>query len=235
MALSDDLLALVDALDRAELDVQYLLDVLDDIIADKPSGKASEEQNDEESTLIEIQQLVRLVVQAKQEASFKIAPSLIEMLREVIDGRHLDRYFTIQALTSIPGVTTRWTKLANLGFAKSPGDKVARYIQQAVGCYLYGMYDAAASLCRSVLEFSLRERLGSTGVLAAEARTELERLIDFCARSRVLTPDGQLKSHLIRRRGNGSIHGEGCDEPSALLQLLDTREVLVQVYGQTQG
>jgi hypothetical protein len=232
MALSADLLELVKALDRADLNVRYLIGHLDDVIDLDPPYETHAEQREAEDTTIEIRQLAELVVQAKREATFRIAPSTIEMLREIVAERHLDEYFTIQALTTIPGVTTRWKKLADLGFAKSPGDRVARYIRQAVSCYLYGMYDAAAALCRTVLEFSLRERLGPVGALAAEVRSELGRLIDFCAASKVITAEVQQKAHRIRKRGNGAIHSESCDEPRALTQLLETQDVLVHLYGE---
>jgi hypothetical protein len=232
VALSGDLLELLKTLDRAELDIQYLIGHLNDLIAIDPPHQTAEEQRDAEDTTIEIQELVKLVVRAKQEATFRISPSTIATLREFVSESHLDEYFTVQALTSIGGVTGRWTTLSHLGFAKSPGERVAASLRQAVGCYLYGMHDAAAVLCRTVLEFALRDRLGRVGDQAEEVRTDLENLIGFCARAKVISPEVRQYADRIRKLGNGAVHTGSCDEPRALRQLLDTREVLAHLYGE---
>lgn len=232
MALSAELLELLKALERSLMPVQYLVDHLDDIRADDPPYKSSAEEQEAEETTVKVQELVRMVVQAKQEPAYTMAPSVIQMLSELVKEPHLDEYFTVEALTNVPGITARWAKLSNLGFAKSPGDKIARYLRQAVSCYLYGMYDASAVLCRAVLEFALRERLGPIGEKAAEAKTELRFLIDACATKwRVISGLVQQKAHAIRNRGNGSIHSGSADDAKALAQLLDTRDVLVELYG----
>lgn len=232
MALSTELLELLKVLDRSPVSVSYLIDHLGDMIADDPPHESSREQRDAEETTIEIQKLVELVVRAKQEPGFRVSSSTIAVLRTLISESHLDEYFTLQALTSIAGVTHRWQTLAHLGFANSPGKTVAGYLRQAVGCYLYGMYDAAAVLCRTALEFALRERLGSVGLMSGQIRTELERLIEFCAKSRLLTPDIRGKADRVRKLGNGAIHTSSCGERKALGQLLDTREVLAHLYGE---
>jgi hypothetical protein len=235
VALSADLLQLLEALDRSELTVKYLIGHLDDVIDDDPPYATPEEQREAEDTSIEIRKLAEMVVQAKQEPTFTMAPSVSEMMREFIADGHLNECFTIQALASIPAVTMRWKKLTDLGFAKAPGSKVAHYLRQAIDCYLYGIYDAAAALCRTVLEFALRERLGRVGTLAQEARTELEPLIGFCAISNVLSSEAKERAHDIRRRGNGAIHTGTCDEETALRQLLQTRDVLAHLYGEATG
>lgn len=216
MDLSQDLLELLKAPDRAELTVQYLVGHLDDVTEDDPPHDSPDAKQEADDTTIEIRQLAEYIVQAKQDPGFRIAPAAIDSLRELVPDRYLDEYFTVQALTSIPGVTARWKQLANLGFAMSPGAKTARYIRQAVSCYRYGMYDAAAVLCRTVLEFSLREALGRRLGKAGEAtRTDLDDLITFCARSKVITPAMEDKAHRVRRYGNGAIHTESCEARAA--------------------
>ena len=114
-------LSVADDHPRVRHHLLHLIRHLDDVFDDNPPYGTPEEQRGAEDTTIEIRQLAKLVVQAKQEATFRIAPSTIEMLREVIAEGHLDEYFTIQALISIPGVTTRWKKLADLGITKRAG------------------------------------------------------------------------------------------------------------------
>jgi len=232
MTLSAELLELLKALERSLMPVHYLVEHLDDIRVDDPPYKTPEDEREAEETTVKVQELVRMVVQAKQEPAYTMAPAVIEMLGELVEEPHLDEYFTVEALTNVPGTTARWAKLSNLGFAKSPGDKIARYLRQAVGCYLHGMYDASAVLCRAILEFALRERLGRVGEQAAEAKTELRFLIDACATTwKVISGPVHQKAHAIRIRGNDSIHGGAADDAKALAQLLDTRDVLVELYG----
>ena len=233
MALSTDLLELVKALERAELNVVYLVDHLDDITKDDPPHATAEEQREAEDTMLKVRDIAKMVVDAKQEPTFTIPSATVEWVHSIIPDQCLDEHFTIEALARIVGVTERWKQLANLGFARPPATKTAGYVRQAVGCYLYGMYDASAVLCRAVLEFALREAFERKrpGVGQA-ADVNLDQLIAFSANAMIITRALEAKAQAIRKRGNGAIHAASCRPEEVLTQLLETRAILAHLYGE---
>jgi hypothetical protein len=140
----------------------------------------------------------------------------------VVDSGLLDEFFTVEALRRVGESVDRWRRLRETTLVVQPGRKVTRYLRHATICYLVGLSDAATVLCRSVLEFALKE----TDDVPLEEDVKLDELID-----KVLSSELATKAHRVRRRGNASLHRSSADENEALVQLRETGEVLSHLYG----
>lgn len=148
----------------------------------------------------------------------------LEALRSdaVVDAGLLDEFFTVEALRRVSESVDRWRRLREITVVLQPARKVTRYLRHATICYLVGLPDATAALCRSVLEFALKE----TESLPLEEDVKLDTLIDS-----VLPDEVAKKAHRVRRRGNTALHRFSTDENEALVQLRETGEVLSHLYG----
>lgn len=184
---------------------------------------------------------------AKQRVATKLEPTLrgqkvlfegaeweftLEMLDRAIQDEELDECFTLDALSAVPGIVSRWKKLKELLVDLLPDNRVMGYLRQATTCYLYGLPDATAVLCRAAIEAALTDKLGSLGgTLLADLK--LAGLIDLAQKTSVLTTDMAGKAHRIRKVGRDAIHNVGCSEPEARVQIRETAEALQHIYGRT--
>ncbi len=231
MARSQELLQLLRSLDQAEVGVQYLIEHLQDLMADYPPYQSDEERAEAEETRKDIRRLTEQFVKIKQEPiPLKFGDAGLKALEGFVDKELLDEYFTIRLLGSVRGIVSRWGRLKALRIVLLPGAKVTQYLSQAITCYLHGLYDAAVVLCRAVLEFALREKLGTLGGVKPGS-LELEHVIDFCRNARILSDELTGKAHRVRRVGNDAIHRTICSESEALAQIRETGEILESLYG----
>jgi hypothetical protein len=113
---------------------------------------------------------------------------------------------------------------------------VRRYIEEATKCYIYGRFIACIIVCRSAIEFALRERLASSGKnyeLSTLKEQKQDSLYSLIALTRKVFP--KLKStlddaDLIRRAAGDAVHKA---EPSSIIckdMFIKTRGVLRELY-----
>lgn len=243
MALSKEILNLLDLIDKIDgIDIDYLEDFLH---CEVESGSLSEmfkfldaEQVKELKTA---RGLVHKRAKAKQGPSRELSNELIETLDGILHNEGdgiLDEYFTCLELQGIPDIVARWKKLCRIPIVLIPGEKVTEYIRQATTCYLYGLFSAAAVLCRTVLEFALAEKHAELeGILKPVDRGSkegyLEYLINCAGRRKILSDKLVTDAHRIRKVGNGAIHVSTCSEMEALKTIKNTGEILSHIYGRT--
>ena len=110
-------------------------------------------------------------------------------------------------------------------------ESVSRLLGEATRAYLFALNGSCVSLCRALLEATLKERVDRTELLQAmlqdrfgKKKGQLECLIDLGVRS--LGSDALEKAHRTRIAGNEAIHGGEPPDGKAWAVLLDTREVL---------
>jgi hypothetical protein len=180
-----------------------------------------------------------MIVLSRREPTIEVTDRVIKHLSEVLGEEGLDdslnEFFTLQALGTVPRVVSRWKKLQTLTFGLMPGADITERMRQATTCYLFGLYDASAILCRAVLEFALEDvapRPGGVRPLAGGSKDRyLKLLIDFAQNSRLLTPELAAAANQVRLLGNASAHKQRCGQADALRTVRETGLVLAHMYG----
>jgi hypothetical protein len=128
-------------------------------------------------------------------------------------------------------------QLRALSAADQPPTDVQSYLQEATRCYIWGFYVASLMLCRSAIEFAIRERLRNHGksekLLQLEQSREdtLDKLIDLAkAELHWGLKDSLRAADIVRAEANRAIHrevppSERCKEMFAV-----TRGALKELY-----
>jgi hypothetical protein len=236
MSISRVLLGLLEQVEwPAEVAVDYLRDYY----------RAEVEKNDGDFLGVNISgsHAIRELIQplVHQAVKSRLEPRLpsIDQVGETVEVKPplqwLDDYFTVTLLVNVPGIVKRWRRLEDIRVALRPlNDNVSHYMLQATTCYLYGLYEAASVLCRTVLEFTLREQLGTIGGVHLREQN-LNGLITLAEQTRLLRGIDAQKARQIQRVGNRAIHSAGIVQREALAQVQRTVEVLRQLYGEKAG
>jgi hypothetical protein len=111
------------------------------------------------------------------------------------------------------------------------GDDVVGILREATRAYLFGLHRSCVSLCRALIEATLRERADPTELLNERFQSkkgELECLINVVAR-RISDKAFAGRAHNIRKAGNDALHGPAPADTAAWGVLLDTRAVVEAV------
>ncbi|HLA80851.1 MAG TPA: DUF4145 domain-containing protein [Thermoleophilia bacterium] len=243
MAQSTELLYLLDLLDEIDgMSIGFLWGFLHDEVRDGSLSKIFKFLDAEKVKELETGRLlVRAFVKAKREPQRELNDERIKRLFGILQNEGdecLDEHFTRLELQRIPGIVARLKKLRGMPVVLIPGEKVADYLRQATTCYLYGLPNAAAALCRAVLEFALNEKLGALGGISklidkVDRKDHLEKLINFARNTKILSDELATKAHNIREVGNNAIHKSACTERQALETIEKMGEILSHVYGRS--
>lgn len=227
---SQDLLRLLEALDRAELGVESLLGYLEDYVELDPPHDTEHERRQSAEEMRQLRRFVQELVRTKETLPDTRLSEALTGLDEFTGGDQLvDFEFTRRLLTLAPRAVERWKRLDDPRLARIPEERVSAYFREAVGCYLHGFTVAATVLCRSVLEFALAERIGSLGGSSVGDGDP----IDIANRKGLLSEDLAARARVVRSRGGNAVHREKVDDGRALLQLRETSEVLRNLYSPT--
>lgn len=171
MTLSRQLLELMEALDYPPaVSVSLLHEEWEDIV-ERGHYISHEERRDSHESRRLFRALIKRTVRSRLAPSPLSPEQVAQELNlpkdvstaadRALDGL-LDDYFTIKALNDVRNTVRRWKALERLSIGRVPeAQRVADYVRQATTCYLYGFHEAAAVLCRSVLEFALFENLAA--------------------------------------------------------------------------
>lgn len=226
---SHDLLRLLDALDDAELQADFLIEYLEDFVRDDPPYKTEAERIEASQTMRQLRRFVRRLVRTKETLpEARLGEALVDLQNFAGGDELVDSEFARRLLTLAPDAVKRWKRLDEPRLALIPNERVSAYFKEAVGCYIHGFPVAATVLCRAVLEFALAERIGSLGGSNVRGGDPIT----------VAKQEGFLSQELadratgVRARGNAAVHQAKGDDLQALTQLRVTNEVLRALYRQ---
>lgn len=229
---SEKLLELLRLIDYWPGWIDYFREHFEDMEKDDPPYQSDEERREAEKASRIIRTAAKRLVDAKREPTLmSTSDQVTRVLRDIVSDTEIDQVFTVEALSIVLGALSRWKKLEDLHVGSLPGERVTRYLRQATTCYLWGLPDAAAVLCRAGLESALLEALAGRLGGAMPQEPNLEALINFAHTSRILDDEMAGKAHRIRRVGNDAVHKISCSEQEARLQILETADVLQRIYG----
>jgi len=157
---------------------------------------------------------------------------LIDEFSEAADEDYLNTYFTEKSLSEVPKYVNRLRKLSTLKVGRAPGKKVENYFRQATNCYIYGLYDAVATLSRTVLQFTLEEALKKKKCIILPVGNEgyIERLISIAEMALILNRENALLANNIRKIGNKAIHNNSTNEIEACQVIQDTAIIISKIY-----
>jgi hypothetical protein len=143
----------------------------------------------------------------------------------------LDEVYSRELLAAVPGIVERTLALSNLTLAGISESEFV-YLREAANCYILGLPQAAIALSRAAVEDGVRKKLGTTFGRNTIAGHDLKTLIDdYCARSRVLSREGQNRAHKVRIAGNDVLHQQTTKPVDALDIIEATRQVILELTG----
>ena len=130
-------------------------------------------------------------------------------------------------IQNLDALTDRLAALPTIRLAGIPCEKVRSSLDHATRCYLYGLLEPSAALCRAALEAALDDRVPKS----QQESTNLEDRINQAHRLNSLTNSEAASAHRIRQMGNHAAHGRHVQEAVVKLALQDLKAILENLYG----
>lgn len=131
-------------------------------------------------------------------------------------------------------VSRAWAIRSGLA-GELPSERVLGRLEEAYECYQYSLYQACIALCRTVLEYSLKECLEDAHIPLrldyVRSGGELRALIRQARESRILSPGLAAWADEIRMRGNSCVHDRAVATDDLCSDTLDKlRHILARLY-----
>lgn len=214
--------------DPPELSSTFLLELLEGRDVDEDPKSADAER--------EAARLVRTITQKVFNSRATLADLPIDALDELISVRAagkwlLDDFYCHQLLERIPKMVRRTLELSSLTIPadRLPKSSVHVFYEQAVRCYVFGLWQAAAVLARSTVETTLRERV------KGHSRDKLAQLIEIAVRQRALIGHAIEAASVVKSLGDSAVHGDAMKEQDAKKLVMCAREVVIASFGGRMG
>lgn len=144
---------------------------------------------------------------------------------EGFDNRqeNFDRYYSRQIVAKLDEIVERMTPLGIVNL--NVGDKiVSRLFREAHEAYLYGFDSACISLCRSLMEHSLQDKLSTSST------EKLHALIQRAVGQGLLDTQSEKSARSVKKAGDKIMHDIRNLQSTAQEVLGDTRIVLIKLY-----
>jgi hypothetical protein len=211
-----------------EMSSAFLLDVLEGRDAEDDAANAAAER--------EAARLVRAITQNILNSKQKLADLPIEQLDGLLSFRSagtwlLDDFYCHELLERVPKMVRRTLELSSLAIpaAALPKSSVNVFYEQAVRCYVFGLWQAASVLARGTVETALREKV------KGQPRQKLAHLIEIAVRQRALFGPGIEAANIVKVLGDQAVHGEAMKEQNAKKLVTCAREVVIGLFGGRMG
>ncbi len=146
------------------------------------------------------------------------------------------KHYATEISNLFPRMIRRAELLKVLTTEKSAPMGVKSYIEEASKCYIYGRFIACLIVCRSAIEFALRDRLIATGHEKAIQELKYKRedsLSNLISLARRVSPS--LRSTLddadqVRRAARDAVHKGVPESELCKMEYIRTRGVLRELY-----
>jgi hypothetical protein len=180
----------------------------------------------------EAARLVRAISRKVLSSRQNLADLPIESLDELVSARQagtwlLDDLYCHDVLERVPRMVRRTLELSSLAIPadRLPKGSVHVFYEQAVRCYIFGLWQAASVLARSTVESALREKLNGGN------RDKLAQLIESATRARVLTAHAADAARSVKTFGDLAVHGSEIKEAESKKLVTCAREVVLCLFG----
>lgn len=156
---------------------------------------------------------------------------------------HLTVFHARRLSKQFPKIVDRAEKLSLLRTDYDVPDGVRQYIEQASACYLQGLLIACLIVCRSAIEFAVRDRLKALGhgseldsFEKSKNGDSLKWLIELAKRILPWQFNDVLEdSHKIREVARRAVHVESPDEDECREMFILTRTIVHTLYTTPQS
>lgn len=182
-----------------------------------------------------IQSIQRVFVRGREGLSEGLEFMESKALPEAITAGVVS-YYAKEIGSLFPRLIRRAEKLRTLQIDESAPNDVQNYLEEASKCYIYGRFTACLVICRSAIEFALRERLAKQGNSAKVAPDTLANMISL---SRSVLPL-HLKAFLddankVRIAAKKAVHTQPPDPETCMEMFLKTRGILRELYSKSDS
>ena len=126
-------------------------------------------------------------------------------------------------IRDLEDVADRLVTLPTIILARIPSEQVRGSLDHATRCYLYGLMEPSAVLCRATLEAALVDLL--------RGDAELRDLVSRAAAVGLLTDAETSSADRIRRIGNDAAHNRAVRGAEIEQALQDLKSILEKLYG----
>ena len=173
------------------------------------------------------------IIKTPSPFSTKIIFDLIGKMSETFGSEVLEQCLLIKKINEVPGISERAMQVRPVVVKQRPNSKIYYYYEQCINCYINGLIEASSVMARSVLEYSLREKLKTNKVAYIsfiKGNDSLNSLIETCKNNRLLTIELAEKAHTVKNKGNYATHKRVLDINEVKLQIDLLGEVLEHLY-----
>ncbi len=127
MALSQQILHLLDSLAERGLTVDFAIFAVEELPDGLTEAERAEFRQDEQSG----RALAKWIAEAKLRPIWTSSEhEVFSVFGSVVGDSGLDEHFAIAALADVPRIVRRWNRLQTTHVILLPGEKVARYMRQ---------------------------------------------------------------------------------------------------------
>ncbi len=140
----------------------------------------------------------------------------------------IEDWYVREGLERVPAVAERFHRLSPVLVGKNPNPEVNDYLREATRCFLYGFFQATASLSRAALEVGLNDYL--LRKLGSVPEIGLSEKIKQGTRFSLLTPPVAGMAMEVIKAAGMVLHRQLAPESLAFDTLVRTRGVLRELY-----
>lgn len=152
-------------------------------------------------------------------------PILKEIIQDDMDDDFIGNAFENEVWKDLDNIIDRFKKLRKSFIKTKASDKVKDMLGEATRCYVYGFNQAAVALCRAVLDYLLKEKLGKK----EDEEYKLSDLIREARNKHILSRDAiKTKAWNVMEIGNKIMHARPYKFDSLKI-INDTKEVLENI------
>jgi len=174
------------------------------------------------------------IIKAPSPFSTKIIFDLIGRMSAAYGSKVLEQCILIKKINEVPGIAERAMEIRPVVVRKRPNKNIYYYYEQCINCYINGLIEAASVMARSVLDYSLREKLRTNNKVAyitfVKGNDKLYYLIETCKDNNILTNDLYDIALKVKRKGDDAVHKRPLDVNEVKLQIEYLGIILEHLY-----
>lgn len=174
------------------------------------------------------------IIKAPSPFSTKMIFDLIGRMSASQGSKVLEQCILIKKVKEVPGIAERAMGIRPIVVRNRPNRIIYYYYEQCVNCYINGLIEAASAMARSVLDYSLREKLKTDNKVVyisfVKGKDNLHTLIETCKDANILTGDLADVALKVKRKGDDAVHKRPLEVNEVKLQIEYLGDILQHIY-----
>jgi hypothetical protein len=160
----------------------------------------------------------------------KIEGLILSAAASLLDGPYiLEERLSAQFNKNLDGIVKRYSNLPLFFVEEKPSKLVLNRLKEAINCYVQGLYQSCAIMCRAVFETAIREKIkNETGTVRD---VTLGKLLSDARRFGVLTEEDYKTGLELKDIGDTAVHApRRCSVEEAYKSLEITKNLLNKLH-----